>query len=171
MKTTILRVLLAVAYALIACRSASAQEIHTANIVMETRERVLRIESIIPATPKEVWKAFATEEGLKKWMAPVVALDLRIGGTVSTHYDKNASIGSPGTIRSGIVNYFEGELITYKVNPTSSFAELVECAKHSKFGSDAIAKGTRRRAMAAKEFIGLFTPTASTHRAWSGSIL
>jgi hypothetical protein len=125
MKTTISRVLLAAAFALIACRSASAQEVHTTNIVMETKERVLRIESIIPAPPKEVWKAFATEEGLKKWMAPVVALDLRIGGTISTQYDKNASIGSPGTIRSGIVNYLEGELITYKVNLTSSFASKV----------------------------------------------
>ena len=91
METTILRVLLAVAFALIVCRSASAQEVHTTNIVMETKERVLRIESIIPATPKEVWKAFATQEGLKKWIAPVVALDLRIGGTLFTHYDKNAS--------------------------------------------------------------------------------
>jgi hypothetical protein len=125
MKTTILRVLLAVAFALTACRSASAQEIHTTNIVMETGERVLRIESTIPATPKEVWKAFATEEGLKKWIAPVVALDLRMGGTLSTHYDKNASIGSPGTIRTGIVNYLDGELITYKVNLTSSFAPKV----------------------------------------------
>ena len=81
----------------------------------------MRIEAIIPATPKAVWKAFATEEGLKKWMAPVVALDLRVGGTLSTHYDKTASIGSPGTIRLGIVNYLEGELMTYKVNLTSSF--------------------------------------------------
>ena len=79
MKTTILRVLLAVGFALIVCRSASAQEVHTTKILMETKERVLRIESIIPATPKEVWKAFATEEGLKKWIAPVVALDLRMG--------------------------------------------------------------------------------------------
>jgi hypothetical protein len=121
MNTTISRFLLASFFALIVCRSASAQAVYTTNIVTQTKERVLRIESIIPARPQAVWKAFATGEGLKRWAAPVVALDLRIGGTLSTHYDKKASIGDPGTIRLGIVNYLEGELMTYRVHLTSSF--------------------------------------------------
>ena len=121
MKTAASRIVATAVFALIAYRPASAQQVHTINLVTESKERVLRIEAIIPATPKAVWKAFATEEGLKKWMAPVVALDLRVGGTLSTHYNKTASIGSPGTIRLGIVNYLEGELMTYKVNLTSSF--------------------------------------------------
>lgn len=107
--------------ALGACLSVSAQEVYTTNLVTESKERVLRIEGIIRAPPKEVWKAFATEEGLKKWIAPVVALDLRVGGSLSTHYDKQASIGSPGTIRLGILNHLESELITYKVNLNSTF--------------------------------------------------
>lgn len=101
---------------------ASAQEVRNTSATIHSTERVLRIESIVPTSPKEVWKAFATVEGLKTWAAPVVALDLRTGGTMSTHYDKKAAIGSPGTIRLGIVNYLEGEWITYKVNLTSSFA-------------------------------------------------
>jgi hypothetical protein len=121
MKATMLRITLAAVLALAACRSTSAQPVQTTNLVTESNERVLRIESIIPASPNAVWKAFATEEGLKKWVAPVVALDLRVGGTLSTQYDKKASIGSPGTIRLGIVHYLEGELITYKVNLTDSF--------------------------------------------------
>jgi hypothetical protein len=121
MKTAVSRIVATGVLALIACRPASAQQVHTTNLVTESKERVLQIEAIIPASPKAVWKAFATEEGLKKWVAPVVALDLRIGGTLSTHYDKTASIGGPGTIRLGIVNYLEGELMTYKVNLTSSF--------------------------------------------------
>jgi hypothetical protein len=108
-----------------ACLSASAQGVHTTSLVAESKERVLRIEGIVPATSDVVWKAFATEEGLKKWLAPVVALDMRVGGTLSTHYDKQASIGSPGTIRLGIVNYLESELITYKVNLNSSFTQKV----------------------------------------------
>ena len=56
---------------------------------------------------------------LRQNTSPVLSLVL------STHYEKNASIGSLGTIRSGIVNYLEGELITYKVNLTSSFASKV----------------------------------------------
>ena len=122
MKTTISRIALTGVIALLACRSAWAQQVYTTNLVTESKERVLRVESIIPASPAAVWKAFATEEGLKKWVAPGVALDLRIGGTLSTHYDKKAGIGSPGTIRLGIVHYLEGELMTYKVNLNGSFA-------------------------------------------------
>ena len=101
---------------------AIAQEVHTTNLVTGAQERVLRIECLIPAPPPEVWKAFSTEAGLKKWMAPVVALDLRTGGTLSTHYDTNATIGSPGTIRLGIVHYLEGELIAFKINLNDSFS-------------------------------------------------
>jgi len=112
--------------------TASAQsEVVATNMVTATKERVLRIESLVPATPKEVWKAFATEEGLRKWIAPVVALDLRTGGTLSTHYDKNARIGSPGTIRLGIVCYLEDELIVYKVNLTETFKAKVRAEDHN----------------------------------------
>jgi Activator of Hsp90 ATPase homolog 1-like protein len=125
MNRTALILALATGIALCGRSSASPQNVFTTNLVTATRERVLRIESIIPAPPEEVWKAFATEEGLKKWMAPVVGLDLRTGGTVSTHYDKKAAIGDAGTIRLGIVNYLEGELVTYKVNLTASFSPKV----------------------------------------------
>lgn len=101
---------------------AHAQEIHTLAITNVCHERVLRVESIVPAPAQAVWRAFATEAGLKTWVAPVVALDFRVGGSISTHYDKAATIGSAGTIRLGIVNYLEGEMITLKVNLNGSFA-------------------------------------------------
>jgi hypothetical protein len=101
---------------------AHAQEIRTLSITNAAHERVLRVESIVPAPAQAVWRAFATEAGLKTWMAPVVALDLRVGGSISTHYNRTASIGSAGTIRLGIVSYLEGEMITLKVNLNANFA-------------------------------------------------
>ena len=88
-------------------------------------ERVLRIESTVPVPRAEVWKAFTTPDGLKKWIAPVVAIDLRIGGSVSTNYDTAATIGSPGTIRMGILNYLEGEMITFRVTLNDHFSAKV----------------------------------------------
>ncbi|MEO6035870.1 MAG: SRPBCC domain-containing protein [Verrucomicrobiota bacterium] len=123
MKKTLSYYFLIAAFLAGAGRVATAQVITTTNLLTETKERVLRIETIVAAAPREVWKAFATEEGLKKWVAPVVALDLRTGGTLSTHYDKAARIGDPGTIRLGIVNYLDGELMTYKVTLTERFGE------------------------------------------------
>lgn len=99
-----------------------AQEVHTFAITNAAHERVLRVVSIVPAPAQAVWRAFATEAGLKTWIAPVVALDFRVGGSISTHYNRAATIGSAGTIRLGIVNYLEGEMITLKVNLNGSFA-------------------------------------------------
>jgi activator of Hsp90 ATPase-like protein len=107
---------------------ASSQEVRNTSVTNGSGERVLRIESTVPASPKEIWKAFTTVDGLKTWIAPVVSIDLRVGGTLSTHYDKTAVIGSPGTIRLGIVNYLEGEQMTLKVKLTKRFGEKV-CAE------------------------------------------
>src|SRR5579872_4738698 len=107
---------------------ALSQEVRNTSVTNSAGERVLRIESTVAASPKEVWKAFTTVDGLKTWIAPVVSIDLHIGGTLSTHYDKTAAIGSPGTIRLGIVNYLEGELMTLKVKLAKRFGEKV-CAQ------------------------------------------
>jgi hypothetical protein len=104
---------------------ATSQEVRNTSTTNSSGERVLRIESAVPASPKEVWKAFTTVDGLETWIAPVVSIDLRIAGILSTHYDKTAAIGSPGTIQLGIVNYLEGELMTLKVKLTKRFGEKV----------------------------------------------
>jgi hypothetical protein len=106
--------------------SASAQEIFDTSYTTHTGERVLRIESTIPVSVNEVWAAFTTEKGLASWVAPVVKLDLRVGGALSTNYDKNALIGSPGTIRLPILNYLEREMITFKVNLNDSLSKKAQ---------------------------------------------
>ena len=95
------------------------------SIVTLSAERVLRLETVINASRDEVWKAFATEAGLRGWLAPLVRLDWRVGGSMKTNYDSAANIDGAGTITNTIVNYLPGELITYKVNLTATFAPSV----------------------------------------------
>lgn len=57
----------------------------------------------LDAPQADVWKAFTTPALASKWMAPVVAYDLRTGGTMKTNYDKSAGIGGPGTIVHHII--------------------------------------------------------------------
>ena len=58
----------------------------------------VRAEGVIDAGIDEVWAAWTTKEGVESWMVPVAEVDLRIGGTLKTNYDKAAGIGGPGTI-------------------------------------------------------------------------
>jgi hypothetical protein len=105
--------------------SVSAQEVRDTSYTASTGERVLRIETILPISVDSVWLSFSTPKGLSSWVAPVVSLDLRTGGMLSTNYDKNAAIGSPGTIYLPILNYLDGEMITFKVNLNEAFPKKV----------------------------------------------
>ena len=116
--------MLSLRWALIAClfpALALAQEVTNTSYVTSAGDRVLRIEFIIPEARSEAWKLFTTAQGLKKWAAPVVAIDYRIGGRILTNYDQAKSLRDPGTIRLPILNYLEEEMITLKVNLNDKF--------------------------------------------------
>lgn len=102
----------------------SAQAAATVNTSYTTMtgERVLRLEMAVPVSIARVWDAFTTQDGLKHWVAPVVAVDFRVGGSISTNYDEKARIGDRGTIQLPIVNYIEKQLITLKVELNDTFA-------------------------------------------------
>ena len=111
--------------------NAAAQEVRNTSYSTKSGERVLRIETVMPATPENVWKAWTAPQELSKWIAPVVAIDLRIGGTLSTNYDQKATIGNPGTIQLPIINYIEKQLITLKVNLNDKFPKKVRDEDHN----------------------------------------
>jgi hypothetical protein len=60
---------------------------------------------------------------LKEWIAPVVAIDLRIGGTISTNYDNQTRIGGTGASDLRVINYLEKHLITLKVKLNDKFSK------------------------------------------------
>ena len=99
------------------------QEVKNTSYVTSTGERVLRLESIVPVGKTEAWKSFCTEQGLKKWIAPVVSLDLKVGGLILTNYDSSKTVRDSGTIRLPILSYLEGEMITLKVILNEDFAK------------------------------------------------
>src|ERR1700674_784440 len=102
---------------------AAAQDVRNTSYLTKTGERVLRIEATVPASVNEVWDAWTTKEGLRKWIAPVAVINFKIGGAILTNYDKNATIGDPGTIQTPIINYLDTQLITLKVKLNSSFGQ------------------------------------------------
>lgn len=109
----------------------AAQEVRNTSYVTQSGERVLRIETVVPASTENVWKAWTVPQELSKWIAPVVAIDLKIGGTISTNYDEKAAIGNAGTIRLPIINYIEKQLITLKVNLNEKFPKRVRDEDHN----------------------------------------
>ena len=121
----------AILVAAVLAQSAAAQEIRNTSYVTKSGERVLRIETVVPASIENVWKAWTVPQELSRWIAPVVAIDLKIGGTISTNYDEKATIGTAGTIQLPIINYLEKQIITLKVNLNESFPKKVRDEDHN----------------------------------------
>lgn len=110
----------------IAVFSLSAQEVIDRSYATKSGEKVLRFETTLPVDAKRVWQAFSDPEDMKGWVAPVIQLDLRAGGTLLTNYDKAAKINDASTIRLPIINYLEGELMTYKVELNNAFPKKLQ---------------------------------------------
>ena len=109
----------------------AAPEVRNTSYVTKSGERVLRIETVVPASAEDVWKAWTAPQDLSRWIAPVVAIDLKIGGTISTNYDEKATIGNAGTIQLPIINYLEKQIITLKVKLNESFPKSVRDEDHN----------------------------------------
>jgi uncharacterized protein YndB with AHSA1/START domain len=54
---------------------------------------MLRVEITVPAPRAEVWKAFATSEGLSTWLAPNSNVELRKGGEWMVHFPGGSTGG------------------------------------------------------------------------------
>lgn len=84
-------------------------------------EKVLQLSVTVPLDKTAAWKLFTTEEGLKKWMAPVIKIDMRAGGSIISNYDKSKSVHDSSSIKLDIINYIENDLLTLKVNLNDNF--------------------------------------------------
>lgn len=105
--------------------SGLSAEVRDTSYVTASGERVLRIETDVAAPVEEVWKAFATAEGLSRWLAPDVAVDLKVGGLVAPRDASAGRIGATGAAVLDVVNYLERELITFRIQLDDRFSETI----------------------------------------------
>jgi hypothetical protein len=106
--------------------SDSNAQVTNSSYVTQYGEKVLQLSVIIPMDKKDAWKLCTTDDGLEKWMAPVVRIVMKTGGTIKTNYDKNKSIDDSSSIQLGIINYLEYEMITLKVDLNNNFPAEVK---------------------------------------------
>lgn len=93
---------------------ASAQEM--------TATGTLRHDGLVNAPVQQVWKALSTSEGLRSWMAPLVEIDLRVGGKMLSSYKADARLGDENTIENTILSFEPGRMISLKATkPPAGF--------------------------------------------------
>jgi uncharacterized protein YndB with AHSA1/START domain len=105
------------------CLKVADAQVKNTSYVTSTGEKVLRLEAIVPTDLKSAWQLFTTDEGLKKWIAPVAHIEYSVGGSIVTNYDKNKQLSDPSSIRLPILSYLENQLLIFKVNLNDNFPE------------------------------------------------
>ncbi len=91
-----------------------------------TPELVLIQEFTAKAPIEEVWEAYTTKEGWESWAVPIAEVDLKVGGTIKTNYNKDGAIGDNTTIVTHIINYVPNQLITLQAELTDNFPEFMK---------------------------------------------
>ena len=81
-------------------------------------DRVIRHEAVMDAAVADVWKAFTTPEKMRGFIAPVVALDLRIGGVWESSYRPDAKIGEPGNIHNEVLSFVPEKMLSIRIKET-----------------------------------------------------
>lgn len=89
-------------------------------------ELVLVHEVRIDAPVSEVWKAHTTVEGWTAWSSPVAEIDLRVGGTIKTHYVAGAKVGDAGTNVLHIVNYVPERVLTLRAVVAKNWPDVMK---------------------------------------------
>ena len=96
-------------------------QVTNSSYVTNFGEKALQFSIEVPTNKAEVWKLFTTENGLEKWIAPVVKTNIKIGGWIRTNYDKTKTTDDTTAIQLDIINYLEYEMLTLKVNLNDNF--------------------------------------------------
>ncbi len=104
----------------------TGQTVKNTSYTTQTGEKILRLEAILPVDKKEAWQLFTTDEGLKKWIAPLAHIELKTGGFILTNYDKTKSLADNSSIKLTIINYIEQEIFTLKVKLNDNFSKSVQ---------------------------------------------
>ena len=95
-------VLLIAVFASSVCAIATADE---QRVVYETE---------IDADIDDVWSAFTTNNGLRTWMAPLVEIELAVGGKMKANYNPKGKIGDPTTIENTILSFDPKRMLSLK---------------------------------------------------------
>lgn len=83
----------------------------------------------VEADLDDVWDAFTTNEGLRMWMAPLVEIDLKVGGTIKSNYNPSGEIGDEGTIVNTILAYDPKHMLALKATGYPEGFPFAEAAK------------------------------------------
>ena len=91
---------------------------------------ILEKEVIVSASPEEVWRAWTTVEGVRRFFAPDARLEMMPGGAYEILFDTDARPGSKGSEGCKVLSFVPGKMFSFTWNAPPQFARARrECAQ------------------------------------------
>jgi uncharacterized protein YndB with AHSA1/START domain len=91
---------------------------------MNSTERAIRKETVVPAPTAEVWQAWTTTAGVNTFFAAKARIDLAIGGAYELYFDREAPPGSQGSEGCRVLSYLPGEMLSFSWNAPPQFPNV-----------------------------------------------
>ena len=101
----------------------------SAGSVMAADDNRAVYETEIDADIDVVWNAFTTNDGLQAWMAPLVEIELVVGGKMKANYNATGRIGDETTIENTILSFDPKRMLSLKATGFSEGFPFEDAAK------------------------------------------
>lgn len=72
----------------------------------------------IQAPVSRVWKAWATSDGLRGWLAPLASIEVKLEGLMRANYNPQGSLDDDGAIHNRILAFEPERMLAIKVAKT-----------------------------------------------------
>ncbi|XZE52556.1 SRPBCC family protein [Planctomycetaceae bacterium SH139] len=95
----------------------------------DAQSQIVAYEHEIEAGVADVWNAFTTNKGLMSWMAPIAEIELRIGGKMTSNYNKDGELGDATTIENTILSYEPERMLSLQATRFPAGFPFEEAAK------------------------------------------
>lgn len=87
-------------------------------------KRTLEMDTVVPATLGEVWKAWSTDRGVRSFLTPGSQIGIAVGGPYELVFDPDAPEGERGTEGCKLLSYLPEQMISFEWRPPPSFPKL-----------------------------------------------
>lgn len=91
---------------------------------MNSVQRSIRKQALVPAPRDQIWQAWSTAQGATTFFAPRASVDLAIGGRYEMLFDLDAPPGSQGSEGCKILSYLPQEMLSFSWNAPPKFPTL-----------------------------------------------